>query len=81
MNASCTCDIRVWFDTGFWYNEGIRHILDFGGEEEGMIDVGCVKWSKVHLEDGIDIGAFSEYLHSLHGTKRHLYLSEKWGIS
>jgi hypothetical protein len=82
MHKPCTCDIRVWFDTGFWYNEGNRNILDFGGEEEGIIDVGCVKWcSRKEVQDileshGIGTDALPTFPHSLQGTEA-LYASLK----
>jgi hypothetical protein len=82
--SECTCDIRVWFDTGFWYNEGNHSIRDFGGEEEGIIDVGCVKWGnpeevQCKLEaQGIRSDISKRFPHSLQGTESlYAFLKEQ----
>ena len=43
-DVPCTCDITVYFDTEFEYEEGPSYLGEFGGWEESMFDAYIWKW-------------------------------------
>lgn len=46
----CTCDVAVYFSTGFRYEEGPIHLTEFGGYEDSMFDIVSWVWKKEDQE-------------------------------
>lgn len=70
----------IWFNTGFVYRFGTDGVIDFGGEEDGLIDVDTVTWTqddipivwanlqKLKEDQNLPDVNFSSYNKNINGT-------------